>query len=138
MPHGIYGRLLPALALASAAHVTGTANGVSVDLTQFSNNFESALFVLNIGTVTDGTHVPKLQDSPDGTTWTDVDTSRVQGGPISIGTAQSGSVAALGYLGGGPAHYVRLVLTTSGATTGGVIGAVAVLGEGSDDPVLRS
>lgn len=138
MPHGIYDRLLPAAALASSAHTNGAANGASVDLTQFGNDFESALFIIVAGTITDGTHVAKLQDSPDGTTWTDVDADHVQGGPVSLGTGQSSTVASLGYLGGGPARYVRLVLTTSGATTGGVIGAVAVLAEGSNDPVNRS
>jgi len=138
MPHGIYHRLLPAVALASAAQTTGVANGASVDLGKFGNDFESALFVIQAGTITDGTHVATLQDSPDGTTWTDVDAAHTQGGPVSLGSAQSNTVAALGYLGGGPARYVRLVLTTTGATTGGVIGAVAVMAEGSNDPVHRS
>lgn len=137
-PHGIYNRLLPAAALASGAHVTGVVNGPSIDLAEFSNHFESALFIITAATITDGTHVAKLQDSPDGTTWTDVDAAHVQGGPVSLGTGQSNTVAALGYLGGSSARYVRLVLTTAGATTGGVIGAVAVLAEGSSDPVHRS
>lgn len=138
MPHGIYNRLLPAKALPSSAHTNGAANGTTVDLAQFGNDFESALFILNIGTITDGTHVAKLQDSPDGTTWTDVDAAHTEGQAVSLGTVDSNTVAALGYLGGGSARYVRLVLTTTGATTGGVIGAVAVLAEGSNDPVHRS
>jgi hypothetical protein len=138
MPHGIYDRLLPVPALASGAHTNGAANGAAVDLGVFGNNFESAMFVITAGTITDGTHVAKLQDSPDGTTWTDVDAAHVQGGPVSLGAAQSNTVSALGYLGGGAARYVRLVLTTTGATTGGVIGANAILAEGSNDPVHRS
>ncbi len=141
MPHGLFGRVLSQPALPAVARTNGVANGTTVDLGIYGNDFNSALFVVNVGTITDGNHVLKLQDSPDGTTWTDVDaahTQTVAGGPtVTLTSANSNQVASLGYL-GGQNEYVRIVATTSGATTGGVFGAVAVLAEGSDDPVLRS
>lgn len=136
--HGLYSNTLPVVALASAARTNGTVNGASVDLSVFGNDFQEALFVIQSATITDGAHAFKLQDSPDGTTWTDVDSKHVQGGPVSLAAANSNQVSALGYLGGGPNQYVRLVVTTSGATTGGVFQAAAVLAEGTVEPVNRS
>jgi hypothetical protein len=131
----LYSSTLAVLALPSGAHVNGAINGTTVDLSVFRNDFRTALFVVSVGTITDGTHALKLQDSPDGTTWTDVDAAHTLGGPVS--SLASNTVAALGYK-SGEQEFVRLVATVSGATTGGVYGAVAVLGEGSIDPANRS
>jgi hypothetical protein len=134
----LYSNTLPVQALVSAARTNGTVNGVSVDLGSFANDFRTALFVIQAATITDGTHVFKLQESADGSTgWTDVPAPRVQGAPVSLASANSNSVAALGYIAAG-VQFVRLVATTTGATTGGVFSAVAVLGEGSVAPVARS
>lgn len=135
--HDLYNETMVAQALPSGAHTTGTANGSAIDLDQFGNNFRAALFVVQAATITDGTHTITLQDSPDGTTWTNVDANHSENAPLVLGAAQSNTVAALSYKGEGN-RYVRLVATTAGATTGGVFGAVAVLAEGSDVPVSRS
>jgi len=76
----LYTSTLVVAALPSAVRTTGTVNGTTVDLGVFANDFRTALFVISAGTITDGTHVFKLQDSPDGTVWTDVDAKHVQGG----------------------------------------------------------
>lgn len=63
----ITGWLAPAQTLAPAAR-TASANGTGVDL----RGYESATVLIESGTITDGTHTPKLQESDDNTTYTDV------------------------------------------------------------------
>lgn len=100
---------------------TATANGTGVDL----QNFMGAMVVVTIGTITDGTHTLKLQDSPDNSAWTDVAAANLSG---SFTALTSGSVAGttqeVSYLGN--QRYIRAVTTVSGTTTGGVYGAVVI------------
>ena len=109
-----------------AAAAAATVTGIGIDL----SGFESALVIFSVGTITDGTHTPKLQDSPDNTNWTDV------GNPVGSATVgqQLGSLTALvtqsgqrvGYVSG--QRYLRVFVTVAGATTGGVYGAVVLKG----------
>lgn len=108
-----------ATSLAPAAR-TATANGTGVDL----QGFGSCAVVWNVGAITDGTHTPKLQESDDNSTFTDV-----------AAADQSGTLAALvastnqevGYL--GRKRYVRAVITVTGSpSTGGVYAALVVRG----------
>lgn len=133
----LYSNTLVRRALAQAARTNGTANGITVDLGVFANDFRTAMFVITTGTITDGSHAITVEDSPDGTNWTAVEAARVQGSAPTIVAADDDTVFALGYI-VGTAQYVRLVATTSGATTGGVFSAVAILGEGSNNPVART
>ena len=75
----LYDDTLVRAALPSAARTNGTANGATVDLGVFGNDFRTVMFVVSTGTITDGTHAVSLEDSPDGTTWTAVAAGRVQG-----------------------------------------------------------
>lgn len=133
----LYTHCLSRLALASAARTNGAANGATIDLGAFGNDFRTVLFVISTGTITDGTHAITLEESVDGTTWTAVPASRRQGALPSIVAADDDKIFELGYV-GGRRQYVRLVATTSGATTGGVFSAVAVLGAASTSPVARA
>src|SRR5262245_34306209 len=92
-----------------AAKTNGTANGSGVDLARGHN----ATFHFLVGTVTDGTHTPKLQDSADNSVFNDV-VAGDQGGTLAnLATNVHQKVAYLGNK-----RYVRAVITTSGATTG--------------------
>jgi hypothetical protein len=134
----LYERVLAVPALTGiTARVNAVVNGPTVDLGVFGNDFRTALFVISAGTITDGSHAFKVQESVDGTVWTDAAAAQVQNSGLSLTSANSNSAAAIGYVAGDP-RYIRLVATITGATTGGVYTAVAVLGEGSFTPVHRS
>jgi hypothetical protein len=126
----------PALTGATA-RVNGTVNGVAVDLNQFNNQFKDVLFVVAIGTITDGNHVLSIEESDvSGSGYAAVDASRVQGTAPTLTSANSNTVAQVGAR--PTKRYVRLVSTITGTTTGGVYMAVAVCGNGNAHPVLRS
>jgi len=105
-----------ATSLAPAAR-TATANGTGVDL----QNYQRCAVVFNVGAITDGTHTPKLQESDDNSTFTDV-AAADQSGTLAALTANTNQ--EVGYL--GSKRYIRAVSTVSGATTGGVYAALVV------------
>ncbi|MEC4836875.1 hypothetical protein [Mycobacteroides chelonae] len=128
---------LARLALASAARTNGAANGVAIDVNQFNNNFRDIAFVITTGTITDGSVAVTVEESDQsGSGFAAVDSSRVLGTLPTIAAADDDTVLSFGVR--PTKRYVRLVATTSGATTGGVFSAVAVLGNGGKSPVARS
>lgn len=133
----LYTHSLSRLALTSAARTNGTVNGSTVDLGVYGNDFRTALFVITTGAITDGTHAITLEHSSDGSNWSAVPAERRQGALPSIGSVDDNVVLEVGYI-VGTEQYVRLAVTTSGATTGGIYSAVAVLGSASSSPVARS
>jgi len=108
-----------ATAIAPAAK-TSTSNGSSVDLA----GYQSALVVLVVGTITDGTHTPKLQECDDNSSWADVAAGDLEGSFVAL---TSSTNQYIGYK--GHRRYVRVVVTVSGATTGGVYGAAVIKGQ---------
>lgn len=136
MKRTVYNSTLAAVTLSPAAR-TATANGVTVDRrTPALSNFRSAMLVVVAGTVTDGTHDIKLQESDDNSSWSDVDAAYLQGGAISLTSANDEQVYELGYT--GYARYLRAVATVATATSGGVYGAVIVLSDARRTPIPRS
>ena len=101
------------------AAITATATGTGVDLL----NYNSVVAVITPGTIADGTHTPKLMESDDDSTYTDVDTTDLHGAFSAIA---SDAVQTVGYI--GIKRYVRIVSTVAGATTGGVYGGHILLG----------
>lgn len=97
---------------------TATANGTGVD----TANAGQVTFHFIVGTITDGTHAPKLQESDDNSAFTDVAAADQVG---TLANLASNTNQKVGYIGG--KRYVRAVSTVSGATTGGVYAAIAVL-----------
>lgn len=114
----------PALALATRA-ANAAVNGLAVDKMYNNNAFRSAMFIVHSGTMTDGSVAVTMQDSPDNSAWTAVDASYVQGALPTIASTDDDKVFEIGYT--GPQRYVRIVATTSGATSGGTFGASCVL-----------
>lgn len=123
--------------IASAAKTNGAANGTAIDCGVYGNNFRDVLIVFQTAAITDGTHAVTVEESDlSGSGYAAVESWRVSGSLPSLSSSDDNVVAAIGVR---PSkRYVRAVLTTSGATTGGVIGAVAIAGSGSDNPVKRS
>jgi len=106
---------------------TASANGTGVDL----QGYDGALAIITADTITDGTHTPKLQESDDNSTFTDV------GSTDQVGTAlvaiTAASVQRIAYI--GAKRYIRVVVTVSGATTGGKYAACVVRGYPSRQPL---
>ncbi len=121
-----------ALTPRAAIATNTTTNGTAVDLSGANGGNNSLVFLVEAGTITDGTFVFKIQDSPDTATWTDVTGVYLQA-PASLtwtSATVSGTCLKIGYLGNanGAARYVRLVCTSTGTTLGGFITAIALLG----------
>lgn len=110
--------------LAPAAR-TATDTGTGVDLA----NFGSATVAFSVGTITDGTHTPKVQESDDNSTFTDVAAADLIG---TLAALASNTNQRIGYR--GSKRYVRAVSTVAGATTGGVYAAVVLRADGRKQP----
>lgn len=120
----------------NAAAKTATTTSSSVDLTTMDEG-EAIAVLLTVGAWTDGTHTPKIQDSPDNSVWSDYTpaigvsntgtATTSNGGFVAIsGTGQQNQTQLVNYTGG--QRYIRVVVTVSGATTGAIYGAYVVQG----------
>lgn len=124
MRTSIYRESRSVMALPAGARTNGTFNGTTVD--RVGAGDPSLLFVVTSGTVTDGTHTFTVQESDDGTAFTTAPAGAVQGtGPVVPWSTGSNAVFEVGYF--GAKRFVRLTVTTTGATTGGVFSATATL-----------
>lgn len=107
---------------------TATVNGAGVD----TYGFRSVEVVVVVGAVTDGTHALSLQESVDNATWTNVAATDIDTQfPPNLTTLTNFKTAYTG-----TKRYVRVVATVTGATTGGVYGAVVALGRPRTEPVV--
>lgn len=136
MRESLHNESLALVAMASATHTNGTVNGSSVDTGLYGNDFKSVLFVIVTGTITDGTHTFAIEESANNSTWAAAVTSRIQGTVPAVAASDDDKVFQFGY--SPTKQYVRIKVTTTGATTGGVYSAVAVLFDASANPVARS
>lgn len=114
----------PAATLAPAVRTANTAvNGTGVDL----QGYEAAYALVHFGAYTDGTHTPKLQESDDNSSFTDVAAADQVGSftaAAAVGAANTTQKVAYR----GNKRYIRIVMTTAGATSGAGSGAVIVRG----------
>ncbi|WP_030659728.1 MULTISPECIES: hypothetical protein [Streptomyces] len=124
----IYSNVLVKASLKPAAR-TATANGTSVDRADGSNAsmYQDALVVLNVGTVTDGTHTITIEDSDDNSSFATVAAGYLEGDtPPALITSNDETVYETRYTGG--KRYVRVVTTVTGSpSTGGLYTAEVVL-----------
>lgn len=126
-----------ALVLETLPVATRTANttvdGTGIDLGANSGvSYRTAMVVIHGGTITDGTHTFEVQESSDNTTYTAVAAADLQGTEPSLAAANDNELHEVGYI--GSKEYIRVSVTTSGATSGGTFGASVVLLEPSDTP----
>lgn len=95
---------------------TTSINGTAIELKQQAG---PCLITINAGAITDGTHTPSIEDSPDNSTWTA--TTDYEGTALVAITANS--VQQISYK--GYARYVRAVVTVTGSPgTGGTYGCI--------------
>jgi len=131
MPVGVYNRSATVRALTSAARTNGTVTGDSVDR---GGDNVSVLFTILTATLTDGVHTISVHDSDDNSSFGAAATGQQGTTVVTVAGTDSNKVFELGYV--GPKRYCRLNVVTSGATTGGVLGATAVK-EGGRKPAIR-
>lgn len=105
---------------------TATANGQGIDL----QGFAGSGVVFSVGTVTDGTHSPKIEESDDNSNWNDVAPADQEGMLLDL---VSDSNQRVGYK--GAKRYLRAVLTVSGATLGAQAGGLVLRGIPHRTPV---
>lgn len=125
-------KYLEAIAPVAANRTNGTVTGATIDRAGYNAAVE---FVAQSGAVTDGSHAVQVfaGDASDMS-----DEAQVTSADDLVGTAPT-FVAAddnvtkkIGYRGN--KRYSRIKLVTTGATTGGIINAIAVLGEAQHIP----
>ncbi len=107
---------------------TADADGAGVDL----QGYDAAMLVFHPGTVTDGTHTPKVQESDSlATGYTDVATADLEGTLVALA---SDVPQRVGYK--GSKRYIKAYVTVTGSpVTGGVYGAEAIRGLRRQAPV---
>lgn len=140
MKRTVYNHVRAKATLAITAR-TAAANGTAVDrrLSGASGTnewFASATLLVHTGAITDGTHAITLEVSDDNSTWDDADAADLQGSLPTIGSSDDDKVYEVGYT--GTKRYLRAVTTPSGTTTGGVYGAVILLGFPNTLPISRT
>jgi hypothetical protein len=136
MRQSLYNVARAKLALTVALRTNGTVNGTTVDLNENKDGSRSAMLVVVVGTITDGSHAITLQESDDGSAWSTVAATDLQGSAPTIAATDDDVVRELGYT--GSKRYLRPVAVTSGATTGGTFGAVIVRGFTRRTPIAHS
>jgi len=108
-----------ALNIQTIATNTTTA-GPSVDL----NGYESATFNFKLGVRTDGSYLPVITESDDGTTFTAVSSDFLIGTPAALTTSHSNQ--RIGYV--GKKRYVKGSFTSTSVTTGSLATVDVILG----------
>lgn len=121
--------------LTQATRVNGAVSGTTIDTLALAAGFKSMMFVIQTGTITDGSTAVIIEESDNGTVWTTAATTDVQGPLPAIVATSDNVLFEVGYK--GSKRYARLTLTTSGATTGGVFGVVVVLGNPRRFPTVH-
>lgn len=127
------------LTLSPATRTNGTVNGTAVDTNIGLANFRAAMLVVLCGTITDGSNAIAIEDSANGSTgWAAVDPGRLLGSLPTITSTDDDRVFEVGVSPDPNRPYLRAVAVTTGATTGGVFGAVIMLGQPASTPVSHS
>jgi hypothetical protein len=120
----LHNNVSAAVALTPRAIATDTTtSGTAVDL----QGYEGVEFVVATGVLTDGAYVVNLQESDvSGSGYTDVAAADMLGTEPNFAATDDNVVGVVGYRGN--KRYVRLQIVSTGTTTGGLIGAVAIRG----------
>jgi hypothetical protein len=123
----LYNVALAKSSILPAGPRTTNTTGTTVDRMTDEGGFRSALVLIHVGTVTDGTHTVEVQDSPNNSDWTAVANDFLQGTEPALITSNDERIHEIGYT--GHQRYLRVVVTASGSpATGGVYGATILLG----------
>lgn len=135
----LYNSLRAVPSLSPAARTDGTVDGAAVSLNLGGQNFRTAMVVVTAGAVTDGEITVSVEESADGSTgWAAVPSTRMLGSLPVLDDTSGGVVREAGVLTDPRKPYLRATAVTATSTTGGVVGAVFLLGTPGQEPVVRS
>lgn len=122
----MHNNILPAVAFNTQAISSDTTtNGTEVDL----QGFESLEFIIQSGTITDGTYTPLVEESDtSGSGYTAVADTDLLGteADAAFAAADDNVTKRIGYIGFKP--YVRLSIVSASTNTGGTLSASAIKG----------
>lgn len=104
-----------------------TTNGVILD----TAGFESILFVIQSGTLADGTYTPLIQEGDDSglsdaASVADADLTNTEAS-VAFAATDDNAVKSIAYV--GDKRYVRLNIVSASTSSGGTLSAVAVKGD---------
>ena len=104
-----------------------TTNGVIID----TAGYESILFVIQSGTITDGTYTPLIQEGDDSglsdaASVVDADLTNTEAS-VAFAATDDNAVKSIAYV--GDKRYVRLNIVSASTSSGGTLSAVAVKGD---------
>jgi GT2 family glycosyltransferase len=91
--------------------------------------FDASMAIVQSGAVTDGTHTPKLQESDDNSSYSDVVVNDLEGAFTVI---SANATQRVGYKGG--KRYIRVFVTSNGST-GAIYGAAILRGVAHQAPI---
>lgn len=128
----VYTHTLAKVSLTAKAR-TATEDGTAVDRLVSGEQFRSSMLIVNVGTVTDGTHAFKIMYSDDNSSWSNCDASYLQGSAISVTSASDETVYELGYT--GPGRYLRCTATVTGSPSTGGVYSATIASAGHSTPV---
>lgn len=132
-----YNTTLSKVSLAPVARTANAAvNGTAVDRSQFGNYARAIGVVVLTGVVTDGSHAVTLEVSDNNSDWVAATTANLQGSLPTLISTDDNVIKEFSY--NGPERYVRVVITTSGATSGGIFGAIVQLSDARREPIARA
>ncbi|HRW39290.1 MAG TPA: hypothetical protein P5254_16445 [Aquihabitans sp.] len=101
---------------------TSTTSGTTVDRLGYTR----AAFVAHVGTITDGTFAFDLEESDDGSSWSNIDSGDLSTSMANATSSADDRVLTASYL--GSKRYLRCNLTVTGSpSTGGPIGVAVLL-----------
>jgi hypothetical protein len=100
--------------------------------------YEALEILLETGAYTDGTFTPKLQDSPDNSTYTDVAAANILGAFTAVSSsAGQNKIQRVAYV--GTQRYVKCIVTVTGSpSTGMVMGITGIGGYPRNLPTVAS
>lgn len=132
-----YSGTLAVKALATSTVTSSAVTGSAVDTNVFNNAFRDVLFVVNSGTLVDGAYAVTVQEcDTSGGSYTAVDSGRLVGSLPAFASTDDGAWKSVGVR--PTKRYLQVVVTPTGATSGGPFTATAVLGNGSFNPALTA
>lgn len=122
-------KIVEAFRTAAISSDTTTA-GIEVDL----RGYNSCVFVIQGGAITDGTYTPLIQESNTSASYSgSVADDDLLGTEAAAAVDATGEIGKLGYIGN--KRYVKPSIVSASTSTGGTLTMYAILGDPSDAPV---
>lgn len=134
----LHNAVLPVIALEQNPYnYNDTFVGEVVDLNLYDNDFREVLFVVDTGSMTDGTFTFVVEecDSVDGE-YVQVADEYIIGEVPTVTAADEGTCPQFGYKAHG-VQFVRVSMTSDDTDDGSFFGVIALLGNGCQSPPIR-